>query len=62
MSDAKIDGIIFDVDGTVWDSTPVVEEAWNRALMEAGHPERVTAKRLKGLFGLPMDDIIYAIK
>lgn len=53
-----IDGIIFDVDGTVWDSTPVVEDAWNHALEEAGYEERVTADRLKGLFGLPMDDII----
>lgn len=53
-----IDGIIFDVDGTVWDSTPVVEDAWNQALIEAGYSERVTADRLKGLFGLPMDDII----
>ncbi len=52
------DGIIFDVDGTVWDSTPIVEEAWNAALEEAGYAERVTADRLKGLFGLPMDDII----
>lgn len=53
-----IDGIIFDVDGTVWDSTPVVERAWNDALAEAGYKERVTADRLKGLFGLPMNDII----
>lgn len=52
------DGIIFDVDGTIWDSTPVVEQAWNAALEEAGYSERVTADRLKGLFGLPMDDII----
>ena len=52
------DGIIFDVDGTVWDSTPVVEEAWNAALRDSGYEERVTADRLKGLFGLPMDDII----
>ncbi len=52
------DGIIFDVDGTVWDSTPVVEDAWNVALEESGVEERVTAARLKGLFGLPMDDII----
>lgn len=52
------DGIIFDVDGTIWDSTPVVEKAWNAALEEAGYEERVTADRLKGLFGLPMDDII----
>ena len=52
------DGIIFDVDGTVWDSTPIVEQAWNRALQESGYSVRVTADRLKGLFGLPMDDII----
>lgn len=57
----RYDGIIFDVDGTIWDSTPTVTEAWNRALSEAGYSERVTADRLKGLFGLPMDDIIHDI-
>lgn len=55
------DGIIFDVDGTIWDSTPVVENAWNAALEAAGYEERVTAKRLQGLFGLPMEDIIQDI-
>ena len=53
------DGIIFDVDGTLWDSTPVVEEAWNQAFIDNGIDDiRVDADRLKGLFGLPMDDII----
>ncbi|MCR4651970.1 MAG: HAD family hydrolase [Lachnospiraceae bacterium] len=52
------DSIIFDVDGTIWDSTPVAANAWNRALEEQGFSERVTADRLKGLFGLPMDAII----
>jgi len=53
------DGIIFDVDGTLWDSTPVVEEAWNQALIDIGiNDVKVTADRLKGLFGLPMDEII----
>ncbi|MCR5507066.1 MAG: HAD family hydrolase [Lachnospiraceae bacterium] len=56
------DGVIFDVDGTLWDSTPIVEKAWNRALEENGYPDiRVTAAQLKGLFGLPMPDIINAI-
>lgn len=53
-----IDAVIFDVDGTIWDSTEVVNSAWNKALEECGHSERVTSERLKGLFGLPMDDII----
>ena len=53
------DGVIFDVDGTIWDSTPIVTDAWNRALADTGHPEvSVTADRLKGLFGLPMLEIM----
>ena len=53
------DSMIFDVDGTIWDTTPVVAKAWNAALDECGLSyAHVDAKRLKGLFGLPMDDII----
>ena len=55
----KTDGVIFDVDGTLWDSTDVVKDAWNRAFIESGFPDpKITADRLKGLFGLPMADII----
>lgn len=56
------DGIIFDVDGTFWDSTFVVEEAWRQALKDSGLGEYdITADTLKGLFGLPMYDILKAI-
>lgn len=56
------DGIIFDVDGTLWNSTPIVEKAWNQALEDNGYGNiKVTAKQLQGLFGRPMPDIIYAI-
>lgn len=56
------DGIIFDVDGTLWNSTPIVEKAWNEALKDNGYEDiRVTARQLQGLFGLPMPEIINAI-
>ena len=56
------DGIIFDVDGTLWDSTPVVERAWNKALEDFGYTDgRVSAEILRGLFGLPMYAIIDSI-
>jgi len=55
----KTDGVIFDIDGTIWDSTHIVKDAWNVAIKEAGYDDpHITAERLKGLFGLPMVDII----
>ena len=55
----QTDGIIFDVDGTLWDSTDIVKDAWNRAFIDSGYDDpKITADRLKGLFGLPMADII----
>ena len=57
-----IDGIIFDVDGTLWNSTTVVEKAWNEALKDNGYGNySVTAGQLQGLFGKPMPEIIEAI-
>ncbi len=55
----KTDGIILDIDGTIWDSTEIVSKAWNRAAKEAGslRTEPITADELKGQFGKPMDEI-----
>ncbi len=51
----KIDSIILDVDGTLWDSTGIVAGAWTRAVRECGYEDvTVTANVLKGLFGLTM--------
>ena len=54
----KYDSIILDVDGTIWDTTPIVAKAWNKAI-EALFPKvsRVTADILKGQFGKTMDVI-----
>lgn len=54
----QIDGIILDVDGTLWNSTGLVAKAWTRAVQENGCPERtVTPQMLQALFGRTMDVI-----
>lgn len=51
--------IIFDLDGTLWDSTEVVADAWNQAIHETTNLDlKVTADQLKGLFGRPLRDIV----
>lgn len=52
------DGIIFDVDGTLWDSTETVATAYNAAFAETGCADvRVTADSIRHEFGKPMDEI-----
>lgn len=54
----KTDGIILDVDGTLWDSTGIVTKAWTCAVRENGCPDRtVTPEMLRALFGKPMNVI-----
>jgi len=52
------DSIIFDLDGTLWDSTAGVVVAFNKVLTE--YPEitdEVTMEKLQSLFGRPLDEI-----
>ncbi len=55
------DGIILDVDGTLWDSRFVVAESWNRAAKDEGVDVRVTPDGLMRLFGRTMDEIAEAL-
>lgn len=58
----RVDGIIFDVDGTLWDITPVCADAWTDAVRRHSDSDiRITAEQLKNLFGKPMDVIFAAI-
>ena len=52
------ESIIFDVDGTLWDSRALLAEAYNAQLAQEGITGlHVTAEILKPLFGKPMNEL-----
>lgn len=57
-----MDGIIFDVDGTLWNSTDTVAESWTQAIRDASDLNlTVDSDMLKGLFGKTMEEIYEAL-
>lgn len=54
----NIDSIIFDLDGTLWDSTEVILKAWNKVISDKGQlRDPITIKELQGTMGLLIKDI-----
>ncbi len=53
------DGLIFDLDGTLWDATDGICKTWNIILKEYPNVRAnpITVKELEGCMGLPMDKI-----
>ena len=51
-------GIIFDMDGTLWDSAAGVAESWNEAMLAYGYQrEPLTAGDIQSVMGKTMEDI-----
>lgn len=56
------DSIIFDVDGTLWNSTDIVAESWTQYVQQQEHMDMtITAERLQSLFGMLLSDIAKVI-
>ena len=57
-----MDAIFLDIDGTLWDSTHIVADAWNEVLEKKPEINLViTPDLLKTLFGKPLSEIAAAI-
>ena len=56
-------GLIFDMDGTLWDSSANVAASWSETLERLGYEKIVTQTDIMGVMGLTMDrlaDIIFS--
>jgi phosphoglycolate phosphatase len=56
------DGLIFDLDGTLWDSTAPVAVAWNRAMQRLGRGSQpISDQDIAGIMGMPHHKIFETI-
>lgn len=58
MKNSGFNGIILDIDGTIWNTTGIVAVAWNKAIEMSGlKAKKVNAQVLQQEFGKTMDTI-----
>ena len=58
----SIDGIIFDLDGTLWDSCRVVSESWGETLLKLGCTDWKPAPGdIRGIMGMTAEEITAAL-
>ncbi len=55
------DGIIFDMDGTIWDTREAVMLSWNESFAKSGIDKICTVPELEKLFGKTMENICLAL-
>lgn len=53
----KFDSLIFDLDGTLWDSTGAVSVLWSEAVRQVGIDTNITVEMVAGEMGKLLDEI-----
>ncbi|WP_138416598.1 HAD family hydrolase [Aquibacillus sediminis] len=52
-----MDSVIFDLDGTLWDSRQAVADAWNHVLKQKQINKQISVDDLQKTMGLPFDEV-----
>ncbi len=53
-----MDGIIFDMDGTMWDTSDEVAASWNKVIRESGYNKVITRDEMQSCMGMLLGDIV----
>ena len=56
MANNMNSGLIFDLDGTLWNTNPVCCKAWNTALRNLSENIKITTKMIDSVTGKPMEE------
>ena len=54
---SRTDGLIFDMDGTLWDAVDTYARIWNEVFLRAGKEVHITRESLIGNIGIPIPKI-----
>lgn len=58
----KYDGVLFDLDGTLWNATEAIAESWRLALAGAPDIDRApTVEELEGVMGMTAENLMAAL-